>query len=361
MRRIAIWVTCCLLLITGYTHAQSSPDAWPIVEHCVGSATKPPDDWHFDGTLLLKGFRPLHIYRQDWETPHIRVFRLDDIPNNGQLSPDNHWYATVIGIRTDSYNFLAASWKTNAIVVYNTLTEEKYTVDWQNTFSALHRLDGHGLYWLDNQHLLYSKGGGDGSWEVWFVINPFTGEVESWQGEVSPSQSLFTLSPDERKVLYWNASTWTLNNDGQEIELPLLNDAAWNSNSTRFVGITNGLNGREDKDLVTFDLQGKLVDHIFSFSLNHSIRLQRGWSPDNQYLLFASDHLYLADMTEKRVIDTCIPTRSPTVAWSPASHQFALIDRFDSKHKVQIFDLDRWARYVVAYHAGSVIGWRSDD
>ncbi len=366
MHRILVWSTLWLLLITSQAvHTQSPTDAWPIVEHCVSNATKPPADWHFDGTLLLSSFSRLHTYQQGWDTPRIQVFYSFDIPSSGQLSPDGKWFATIEGKRERVQ--VVTAWKTSKITIHSTDSKKKYTIPWENIFFASHSLNGHKLYWLDNQHLLYSKDDKELN-EKWFVINPFTQEVKPWQNKFKPSTFAVAFSSDRSKALHYEQwdEYWTLADDEHEIKIPILGNVAWSSDSSRFVAYTMKPDTRDVADIALFDSEGNLIDHIFHIPDANEVfwdvwTANQMWSPNDQYILFAADHLYLADMNQKTVIDTCISTRSLTIAWSPSSTQIAIIESYDPKREVQIFDLDRWARYIVAYHSGSVIGWRTDD
>jgi hypothetical protein len=363
MRRIAIWTTfCTLLLITGYSHAQSTPDTWPIVEHCVGNATKPPVDWHFNGTLLLGSSKGLHTYQQGWNTPRIQVFGSKVIGSASQLSPNAHWYATINGQRQQEQ--VVTAFSIDTITVYNTTSDEKYVVPWKNIYFASHRVDGHTLYWLDNQHFLYSKDDSELN-EKWFTVNPFTQEVTDWDSQISPSQFMFVFSPDRKNAAYsnWGNLFWIFTNGDYEVKVPIIGIAGWSPDSSHLAAYTATSDPFAVDNLVIYDRVGKQVQTVFHFPANVNILRDssQAWSTDGQYLLFASNNLYIADMGKKRVIDTCIPTNYLTVVWSPSSTQFAMVELYDRKRQVQIFDLDNWARYIVAYHSGSVIGWRTDD
>jgi hypothetical protein len=128
-------------------------------------------------------------------------------------------------------------------------------------------------------------------------------------------------------------------------------------------------------NLILFDDEGNPLETIMQFPESGSIRTNIEtntpnliWSPDGRYLAFVTTtfadpaiNLYIADMLEKRVYDTCIET-SDGLAWSPDSNLLAIMDFYDYKpHRpVMVLDLDDWALYTVAYHEGSIIGWRED-
>ena len=362
-RIIAFLIVGWLIVIP--VNAQAANTVWTLVEKCVAEATSAPNDWQFEGTLLLRSLGKLHAYNQDWDTPRILVFHTYDIPGTGLLSPDGRWFATIEGVREDVQ--MIATWQTESIEVHSTINDESYVVEWENFFSAVHRLYGHIPYWLDNEHLLYSMGDDTSdAGEQWFIINPFTQEVTPWEGNFSPSRLSFSLSPDGEKALHhdWGDLFWILENGETQIEIPIFaNKITWHPDSTSFAGYTFHEDNRAVDQLVIFDLNGDITDTVFTIpsAIDYSFQEGYTWSPDGRYLVFASERIYIADIQEEVVYDTCIPSRSVTVAWSPSSTQFAFIERYYTDREIQIFDIGEWVRYVVGYHSGEVIGWRNDD
>jgi hypothetical protein len=69
--------------------------------------------------------------------------------------------------------------------------------------------------------------------------------------------------------------------------------------------------------------------------------------------------LYIADMEAKRIYKTCISTSSG-LASSLDGKLLAMIGGHGNPPPVMVLDLDDWALYTVAYHSGSIIGWRGD-
>lgn len=257
---------------------------------------------------------------------------------------------------------MIVTWHTEEIVIHSTDNDETYRIPWKNAFATTQRLSGHMPYWLDDEHLLYSMGNME---EEWFIINPFTQEVTEWAGTFTPSEFNFVLSPDGEKALYnyWLDPFWNLNNGFETIEVPNVGRGSWHPNSSLFAAYTLQDDSFQPNELATFNLDGERLATIFDVPEEAEFvwRIENAWSPSGYYLVFATETLYLADMREQIVIDTCIPTRSVTVAWSPSSEQLALIERVHTDRQIQIIDLNRWQRYVVGYHDGQIIGWRIDD
>jgi hypothetical protein len=114
--------------------------------------------------------------------------------------------------------------------------------------------------------------------------------------------------------------------------------------------------------LALINLNGDVTDIVFEPADGTSISLDLGsvWSPDGNKLLFGADNLYIANIQEKHVVDTCIPTTLfMTAVWSSNNSQIAIFG--PDAGEIQIFDVNRWQRYTVAYASGQMIGWRSDD
>jgi hypothetical protein len=364
MRRKLLLSLISFFLLPLETYAiQEAPETWPIEERCIGETTQAPANWKFEGTLLLRSSGKLHAYHQGWETPRILVFY--DADSGAVLSPDRRWLAVaVIEGRTEETNFIT-TFKIDALHIYSTVSDEEYVVEWKNEYRAVHRVFGHRLYWLDNSDLLYSR---DGELdETWYVINPFSGAISDWQGGFAPSNFEDVISPDAAKLLYhvdWTIPEWILDNGKEEFEIPLSERAVWKPDSSSFGGYIHKPDQFEADQLAIFDLNGNITDILFDVpeSASPALNLRNNWSPDGRYFLFAVDQLYIADTQTKRVIDTCIASSNyVTVVWSPSHPQFALVEPYSDSREVQIFDMEIWERYVVAYHSGEVIGWREDE
>lgn len=358
---LAVFIT---LLTLSFVHAQEAtetPDAWPIEQRCIGALAKPPKDWTFPGAILLTSDGKLHAYQQGWSTPRILVFNNEIYPfgiGSAILSPNQRWYALVESTRTDYYNIWEV--RTKAIHIYSTASSKHYIVKWETAWGgSVGGLSGHVLYWIDNEHLLYSKG--DSTDEKWFVINPFSGEVTDWQASFNPSWDNFSLSPDAQKALYKYGMdiNWTLFNGNQELQVRL-GQPSWRPDSQAFVGYTAPPDSLDVNRIVLLDLQGQITEIIMNLPERMEMGLDGVWSPDGRYFAFATNHLYIADMANRRLIDTCYSSERPlfmSAAWSPDSSQLAFISYAD-RGKLQVLDLKIWERYVVAYHYGDVIGWR---
>ena len=88
--------------MTTYAQDNNSLAGWEIEEHCIEEPRHPPDDWTYDGTLLMSGYAGIHAMQSNWETPHVEAFYRSDVQGNrpiirGQISPDGNWYAVPIG------------------------------------------------------------------------------------------------------------------------------------------------------------------------------------------------------------------------------------------------------------------------
>lgn len=366
-----IWFLLLIILLTSAGYTAHADEGWEIVERCFGEATTPPEGWTFDGTLLLTSIGRLHAYRQGWETPRVLVFD-QHIAEQSVLSPDGLWYAVVQKEKDNDLSSMATTWyRVYAIHVYSTVTDEKYVIPWESIYYFNQQPRGHGLYWLDNEHLLYSRG--DAVNEEWVTINPFTGAIGEWDATFNPSWDQFKFSPDREKAVYWdwNEPGGWFYNGTHEISIPA-HDADWSPNSTIFAAFTRDLETKLPNQYVLFDEDGIRTDVIFDLWSNSQLTsegagvteyLETGWSPDNRYLVFGvQERLYIADIEHKQVIDACVISAiySFSVAWSPDSSQFALTT-YIHDDGIQIFDLAAWERYVVGYHSGDVIGWRGDD
>lgn len=277
---------------------------------------------------------------------------------------------------------MRASVSIDGIEVHSTIeTRKSYRMEWENAYGVGGQGLWHKMYWFDNEHLVYEsqslEGGG------YFLINPFTDEVTRWESKI-PLPFYSYPSPDWTRTIYDASANrgqeWTFT-DGETIK-QLVPDGlfymsvAWKHDSSAFVAEMPQTSGDSVfTQLTFFDSNANIHEVIIQFPESTSIRTNiitntpnLTWSPDGRYLAFVTTtfadpviNLYIADMQEKRVYDTCIET-SDGLAWSPDSNMLAMMDFYDYKpHRpVMVLDRNAWALYTVAYHEGSVIGWRGD-
>lgn len=353
-----------LLTTTVFVWAQApQEEMWPVTERCVGDATGPPADWSFEGTLILTSSGRVHTYRYEWETPRIILFE-SNVIGERKLSPDANWVAVVEGRRIESFY----GWSTivgfdvDAIAVHSTTTDESYTIEWENEYTAQTRLIGHELHWIDNEHLLYSKDI-DGE-ENWYVINPFTGEIENWEKPFSPSAFDFILSPDADSavIVNWSSNGLLVHNEARYGLDFRAYDIYWKPDSMFFAAYSRPETEHTINSFALFDLFGQRIQTLMTIDEDDEYAgLRNPWSPNERYLLFGVNTLHIADFQEQVIIDTCIPVRLwDTVAWAATNDQFVFRRTYDDDREIQIVDMARWERYIVGYHYGAVIGWRAD-
>jgi WD40 repeat protein len=388
-----------LCLIFAFSPAAAQDTGWPVEERCVGEATQPPEGWTFPGVILMTGHYGIHAVSADVPTPYVVAF-IPRVPRDGAetatgvLSPDQRWYATTEA--AINYSGLLAEVSVYKIVIYSTVSaREKYEMGWENIYEAH---NARSIRWRDNDHIIYEttqtpKIGDDYSRDKAFLINPFTQEMTKWNGQLDPLAIIdFFPSPDWTRAVYnqvWYdiapdvKDDWGLFdpiNESQPIlnlSLANLSQIGWSPDSAQFAAETETTSdsGELNNQLELFDRDGVNLGSIFletnrqrirnTFSVSSNIR----WSSDGRYLAFITTtlnyptviSLYIADMQEKRVYDTCIEP-GDGLAWSPDGTKLAMMDFYDYKRQrpVIVLDLETWGLYTVAYHDGSVIGWRED-
>lgn len=382
----------CLLFALIPAAAQESGDVgWPVVERCVGEPTTPPKGWTFEGTILLRGYAGIHGVNAEWETPRVMAF-IPNVPGydaqniDGILSPNQKWYAVTHATAFNGGLWVAIS--IYEIVVYSTITaHEKYVIPWENQYFGYIR----SLRWKDDNHLLYETSLKDRALpeyhpEETFLINPFIQETENWLGKVDPFPTgSFFASPDWTRSIYdakwfkggWDAEIeWGVydpNNGDQLASLPLSRkypSIAWSPDSSQFAALLGEF--EQNQNIALFDRDGQFTDTVLSIDANSVVDSGYDhqviqWTADNRYIIFPVGtlsiprkyELYVANLTEKKVINTCIsiPTSFSIPASSPDGKMLAINGSDDS---VTVLDLETWVLYTVAYHDGDIIGWRGD-
>jgi hypothetical protein len=391
--RYLLATVCFLLLLFTLPHAVIAQDdgtstGWPIVERCV-TPTVRPDDWTFEGTILLEGYAGIHGVNDALSTPRVLVFLPEHgVPGGAGLSPDGKWYALLGGktFYADSYYFF----NVQEIQVFSTVNnEEIYRVPWRNSYAENWGMRR--MYWLDNQHLIYessenatySPGGGI------LIINPFDGSTSKWTGKMSDVLYV-NLLRSYVGCFYWSAYwTQTPSPDFTRILITAshalydiwsgeviveINSAtgpyvSWAPDSSVFaveIHIEPGEN-QETRQLVLFDRDGHLFDVVLTDQ--RVVNVPSAWSHDGRYLTVIIAHqenltLHIVDLHAHQIINTCLQT-GEGAAFSPDNTQLAILEPGEGTKYLMVLDLESWALHPVANHIvdfrhGDVIGWRED-
>ena len=401
MRHLAFIPILFALFIVAPLAAQDTPadTGWSVEQRCVGDPTPPPADWTYDGTILLTGYAGIHGVDAAWETPRVLTFLNEDNLWGGALSPDGSWYASPRGYFTitESYNGITEIHELRVFPV-NGQRDTYFSIPYETEFYQY----THGqVYWKDNSQFLYFD-----------MMNPFTGVVQAWQQpeyvwDAEPYTRQY-FSPDwKRQVFYGYVETatgsvwdWKINDLVNNEILRTLNitsPVAWKPDSSGFGAVITDGADIPTYSLGLFDRDGVQGDVIVSAPDREFGLFAIGWSADSRYLAFidfpfnyymvegkaysfayydSGNTLYIADMQEKNVIDTCL-TVGEGIAWSPqyGVEQLALMPPGEGLKDVLILDLDAGALHPIAkqlvtynrrIYQGrkssytSIIGWRTD-
>lgn len=352
------------------------PITWPVVEHCLPEVTAPSVDteWTFPGAILLHGWAGIHAVQADWDTPHIAAFINPDARylQPALFSPDQQWVASWTGRQYFR--------GTQTIEIYEGIlvssledVSETYFLD----LDDLPEAEWPQLRWFDNETLLYNTEDGAA------FLDPFTKSVirenAEWLARPSPDRTrdIRVILDENNKnqwvvynveqgsfyapfTEYWNTEQWMV----------------WTPDSQYFMAITRHVDGRGGS-LTLHDRNGAVVEHIYTFSNEQTVyerfhfpfegiralQTPAAWSNDGRYFAFTTNTysaIQIVDMQERQVIDTCTPM-GHSLAWSPDNTQLAFMLRANrDQEPVMVLDIESWALHVVAYHAGNVIGWRTD-
>ncbi len=378
-------------------HAQetnaTSDAGWPVEERCLGAPTKPPQAWSYDGTILMTGYAGIHGVNAQWDTPRVLAQLSDKDVWGGAVSPDGKWYAVPHGevFRTQSNNVIT---DITQIYVYSLLGDnEKIVIDWPLTES--YQMTHAQIYWRGNNDFifpndvdtslvnLFSKKKDD--WpEPGFIYDAY----EQYRSKFAPdwSRAIYTQEDDETgyrvRMLYVLPSNHRLAT--LSIEPPI----SWMPSSSEFIAT---FIDREDtipsSQLVLFDREGNLLEKIADSQLNKQFGIStQGWSNDNRYFAFITfdysiygnysrdNRLYIADMEERVVIDTCRAI-GEGLAWSPTGDQLTFLEVGEGLKRILLLDMQSYDIYGVANHivgydyriyqgndsaSDRIMGWRTD-
>ncbi len=368
--RPLIWI-CIIVLAFSTTAAQDDDTSgWPVEQRCVGEPTAPPEGWTFEGTIFVQRDDGVHAIRSDVSTPYFVAFNGRDLTSAGTISPDGKWYAVPSGY-SEYVSMLDDGIIVEEIRVYSTNpAHEIFRVPWRVSYRGMR---DYGLYfvspirWLDNEQLIYESG----SWLLEqyeaSVINPFTGEISLWEGELQNLHTNLYISPDwTRAVGYHGGESGVFDTMSGNLltdlsELYSLPRAFWSPDSSQFASPFPGQTDNAISNLALFDRDGSFLETIFSVAANSVYFLDFKWSPDRHEFAFTvrreeEFRLYIGDINDRIIIDTCLALSN--AAWSPTGKELAFEFYTGSGNVIGVYDLEAETSLVLAYYPGSVIAWR---
>ena len=380
-----VFTVFCMVALVLTSIAQDEDNGfepWPIIERCLPDPSEPPADWDFDGQVLMRGWAGLHILSSDFDTTRVAVWM--DRPweldaGSGRLSPNGQRV-----IRWD-YDYVVEanpSGPVNAFLNYTYYDIEVVNIDTGETqvFPWPARLSlSNGPYpwppagplWIGNERFVSFGGGGDTGYQVGDVL---TGDVSAWSGDALRDYEV-SISPDGTRLINYSA-LYDLTEQTQISENAVgtnqdLTWAVWAPDSSHFADFVTDGYPDNTRYLTIFDRDGELVSQPIA-QTDHRLVIE-GLSPDATQLLFTEWRYpapssiseppepdrppFLIDLKEQVIYDLCIPSVNGWT-WSPDGVYAATI-MGDGQSPVVVIDWDEWQPYIVAYHTGWVLMWRS--
>ena len=394
LRNIGLFII--LFFVIGLLlNAQDDTVGWVMEQHCVPDAIDPPDDWTFDGAILMRGHYGVHAVSAQFDMPYVVAFiNWENIFSDVAFSPDMEWMVMTEG-RFDIY-INPASPTAQGFTNFYGLWLHTTSVERNKFFIPFRFFDYYfgGIWknplpqpmWVDTQHITF-----EGQ-----RINPFTGNIEDDEEFTrSLTQSVGGgefPSPDWTRIInvYFNPGSTTAyiknleTNESSELGI-IINeydwfgqkDMIWARDSLAFsfqrytpeIEDISSISPRPTQT-VLFDRDGNFVDVIFDSrddEIYSWVDGDRQFSPNGRYFAFFASEtdpqdsaiwtLLIADLEAEGLINTCI-TANSTLSWSPDGTQIALKVEEGNTEQVHILDMERWEIMRVAYHEGRILGWR---
>lgn len=357
-------------------HAQSEQaETWPVIEHCVSEPTNPPDDWSFEGTIIMAGYAGLHGYSYGWETPRVLVFLSPQEIDNGTLSPDGHHY--VVPHEEVFFHggglLLSTTIHINQIDVYEVTPIATrtpiFTTEWDLTYTTGSNGFSRKVAWLDNERFMFEVGTDGGNIAI---VNFKNNERQLWQHP----QFYLTDSPyfvpapdwtiasgsDPLDKSYWFISDLQSGETLTRVENINIWRASWAKNSQQAILYHSPFPNNEEnphRQLMFTDRAGNI--QVLTYLEENTYLNNMAWSPNNHYVAYTTDTLHLISIEDKQIVDTCLSIDSDSLIWSPDSTQIALHQRGSGYTPLLIYDTVRQVTYTVARHYGrEILGWRAD-
>lgn len=365
MKTGLIFVLALMLTAVSLVQADDDPETpWPIEERCLPAPTQPPEGWTFEGELLVDGWAGIHGVNAELEAPYVVHW------GDGWLSPNGDWilewnYDYYVE-RNDGGGPLGFyNYNYHNIEVTNLNSRERLVFSWSASLSISSGPYPHpsaGPLWLNNHSFVSFYGWSGGAHQVGSLE---TGEITEWTG-VGLEDYEASISPDQTRVISYSRlfdlvdnSLITENVLGTNYDRVR---AVWSPDSMYFADLITDSDDTTNR-LSIFDRDGNLVAQ--PMAQGHNRLLPESWSPDTSQLAFTvvpnpmtrRFSPYILDLQREVIYDLCVDDVRGW-AWSPDGSSFATL-LGEGQQPLIVVNMDEWQAYIVAYHTGYVLKWRS--
>ncbi len=388
---LGVLLTTFLGLTTLIT-AQQEPipdiqEGWDFKQICISEPTTPPEEWTFDGTILINGTYGVHGYRSEWDTTQVLAFTkngyFSQLPY--ALSANGYWYVEAVGNqREECIMGCSLQFEVNTIEIHPLdLMEprDSYGIPWSYTYSySINAANPKNFTWINDMSVaFYFYGDGD---DLIQVIDVNTGQRSGWKNDIDIVNSP-DLSPDLTRRIIWTSEGERRYAEILDLEINTELDSAqlysdtgnhvWSPDSQYVISYeyTPDENvGNFSYEIRILNRNGEfvalpLISQIYNFgSSSPGYVNDIKWTRDSsKFLLFLDERdidisrpsNYIVDLENTTVIDTCLTSRY--VYWSPDGTQLVTI----YKGQLTIYNPQKEQWYAVTPINGYLLGWRSEN
>jgi WD40 repeat protein len=352
--------------LTIYAQSTDQLTNWSVIRDCFPVPEPRPDDYTFNGFIASyvsdDGIRAL---RSETFTTYYLAFAGSNFIEMAAFSPDGRWLTVPYGfIETAAAFDIRYRVGELRVMTTGTFPQISARLPWQASFQQGNFTR---IRWLDGEAFLYPQGSFlDG--QSMQQVQPFTGAVSSADG-----RQYQDLSPDETRgfqPITGRLALFDIQRPSEDalayfpVQQANLSSIVWSPDSSQFAALEADTDAA--RWLTLYSRDGTSIARVFDLTTEHLLANLR-WLPDSTKLAFTAydpydneNTLYLADITNQTVRDTCILlntryTQPPTeaLAWSPdsASLALALPDGF------YIFDSVENGLYRIGNDIGGLMAW----
>ncbi|MEO1290160.1 MAG: hypothetical protein AAFV93_20605 [Chloroflexota bacterium] len=334
----------CVLPVTAQT--DSIAETWEIVERCISETVVASDSVGWEGMIAFYDTDGIHAIRPELDKPYFLAFdNTSQFFRYSSISRDGQWLMIPSG--TSSLTNLGDTpYRIDELHIYSTgvSPQLELTIPWQLNVRSQNVV--YTTEWSGNNYFVLSQGFANTGNLYQVTIN------DDKNYEIMPVSSSEIELYDNRLALL------EANNTGNS-------EADWIYQIVNGHVIDDSFKNLElsstDNYLAIIENE-VIVDKITSEDELSNVGRFPNASPDGRYLAFSADmpdvadnHLYILDIEEQIIIDTCVD--HSRIVWSWDSQYFMFATRVvDSQPN--IINIDSMTQTLLPYwFTGTIIGW----